>query len=333
MERIAVMSLRDKNLTRLKLERCRWFTNAMLEMTLQSQPRDIRRAWKGATSADQTAVKAPSQLRVWKRDEKTKEEIPLYNKATGEEIYEPVLEIDAALYPVDKSAPIKDHTLATAKGTPGAANNSVRFKWEQSYMDNLFIQVADKPGVDPGHPQLFVAASLGAPNKDIAEHTLALTRSIQDRGHRISRLTLDRGYNGNLGLEEFHIPMRELDVPLVVDYKKHQKGIQGGVHGTVQVEGAHYCPATPTDLLEASLQVDQKIIDWHTYQNRLAERAKYRVRPKEKPDANGKQPMMCPAYGPSATAECPIRAMHPKAQLLKDKKLAEKRRSKAIILK
>ncbi|WP_150307214.1 hypothetical protein [Planctomonas psychrotolerans] len=322
-ERAEVMSLRDKNMTKRKLERSRWFTNAMLEMTIKAQPRDIRRAWKGAISADQTTVKAPSQKKRWRRDEKTRQEVPKYNLKTREEIAKWVMEIDADLYPIDKSAEQKDHDAATAPSAPNAKKRSPGYKWELTYMANLFIQVAEQPGVAPGHPQLIIAASLGTPNKDTAEHTLAAIVSVKERGHHISRLTVDRGYNGGMKAEDFHIPMKAMNVPLVVDYKVTQKGIKGGKGGAIQVEGAHYCPATPKQLLEATPEMDQQLIDFHTYRARIEERRNYRLKPKEKPDEQGNQPMMCPAFGPTATVECPWREKHPKSSA----------KPKAVILK
>jgi len=324
-ERVQVLSLRDKNMTRLKLERNRWFTSAMLEMTIQSQPRHIRRAWKGAISGDQSSIKAPSQLRPWKKKDGV--EIPRYNATTREEIQRPVLEIDAGLYPVDKGAEIKDFDVATevpkseTKRTPKelaearakAKANSNFHAWELSYMANILIQVRDKP--DDNHPQLIIGASLGVPNKEVGEHTVAIIDSILDHGHKISRFTADRGYSGNVAKEDLHIQLKQRRIPFVMDYNTRQKGVQGQTHGALQVEGAHYCPATPMDLLDATVQMDEQIIDQPTYKARIEERRAYRVKPKEKPDEDGHYPVVCPAYGPGATIECPILRgkPHPKA--------------------
>jgi hypothetical protein len=42
-------------------------------------------------------------------------------------------------------------------------------------------------------------------------------------------------------------------------------------------------------------------------------RKAYRVRAKERPDADGHRPMMCPAVGPGATVECVLRDIHNKS--------------------
>jgi hypothetical protein len=309
-EREEIMTLRDRNNTRIKRERLDYFTNAMLEMTFQALPREYRRNWKGACSVDQTAVRAPSQQRRWRRDKKTKKEVPSFNKSTREEINRWVMELDADLYPVEKGTPVKDHSLATAPGEKDAKKWISPIRWELSYMANLVIQVGDKPGVNPGHPQLIIAASLGTPNKDVGQMTVSLMQSIQDRGHHVSRLTADRGYNGNTKPEDFVVPMKAMGIPLVVDYNKNQKGRNGGVGGTIQVEGAHYCPATPDTLLDATIDYDDQAIDFDEYVAKIDERALYRTKRKEKPDERGHYPMVCPAIGPSATVECPFRAKH-----------------------
>jgi hypothetical protein len=95
------------------------------------------------------------------------------------------------------------------------------------------------------------------------------------------------------------------------------------VKGFLSVEGAHYCPATPKLLLEATLDHDANTITNEDYAERIGERKYFQLRAKERPDANGNVPMMCPAHGPSATVECPIREAHPNAN----------KKSKARVLK
>jgi hypothetical protein len=139
-----------------------------------------------------------------------------------------------------------------------------------------------------------------------------------------------------------HLTFQQRGVPVVTDYKKHQKGISNGladtltvekvpktqpkkkkkktetgsgldkVKGFLSVEGAHYCPATPKRFTEATIDRDANTITNDDYAQLIGERKYYQLRPKERPDANGNVPMMCPAHGPSATVECPIRKADPK---------------------
>ena len=85
--------------------------------------------------------------------------------------------------------------------------------------------------------------------------------------------------------------------------KKGQLGSKGGVEF---IEGSRLCPGTPPELKMASVHHAQGKIDKQTYRIRIAERRAFQVRPKEKPDAKGRQPVSCPARGNSPTATCPI---------------------------
>lgn len=54
-----------------------------------------------------------------------------------------------------------------------------------------------------------------------------------ERGHKITRLTADRGYNGGMTTENFHLPIKERGIPLVVDYNTKQRGIKGQTAGAI----------------------------------------------------------------------------------------------------
>jgi hypothetical protein len=348
-EREQTFAARDPEVSRVKQARLVWFTNSLLEMTIQAQPRRLRRNMKGAMTVDQTNLRAPSPKGRWRKDVSGRE-IPRFNKKTGEEIIRKVMEIDADYVPIKNHAVVSAQSINptvsgksprkdTAKPAARANDKYAGPPLEWAYSANLIMNANHQPGVDGGHPQLFFAASLSTPNKAIGERTIELVDNILSRGHTISRFTADRGYGGNLTDEDYFLPLQKRGVPVVTDYKKHQKGITSGfgdpgaageikktrprksssassgldrVKGFLSVEGAHYCPATPKEFLDATLDRDAKRIDSETYAVRIQERKNLQLKPKERPDANGNVPMMCPAHGPSATVECPIRTAHPK---------------------
>jgi hypothetical protein len=280
-------------------ERLDWWSGAMLQMTFNIQDRKVRRAWGGSLSVDQTAIKAPSQRGRLKLDE-NKQEIPKYEAdGTEKQIY--VLEMEADWY-------LKKFT---SDGDSSATQHHPDFNW--AYMVDIVIQTASKPGVKAAHPLLALSVGVSKPNEDIGGTTVRAIKSIQDRGHHISRLTADLGYSGNLKAESYNVPLKAMGVPIVTDYKITQKGVQGEVGGALQVEGGHYCPSTPIGLLDASLEFSEGAIDRETWTARMKERKIYRVRAKERPDADGHRPMMCPAVGPGATVECALRDVHNKS--------------------
>ena len=307
-------TLAAQNLHRLKLERISWFTNSMLHMTFKAQPPRLQRRWKGGLSVDQTAVKTFSQAGPRKRD-KDGNEIPKFDKE-GVEIERWTSEVDAGYYP-SKPAP-----SSSRGGAPGISALTSQILSDVStrapkappldvaYMANITVMTkAVTDNVQPAsHPILVMGLSMAQPNKDIPGQTVRAVEAIAARGHDIHHLTFDRGYRG---AETLLKPLHALGVPVVMEFNDPQLGIKGGSGGAVHVEGQHYCPATPETLLEASRKYREKSIDWETWQNHLKERIAYEAHKVEKPDEKDRVPISCPALGPNATVDCPIRAKHP----------------------
>lgn len=139
---------------------------------------------------------------------------------------------------------------------------------------------------------------------------MQVLQSIADRGHTPGTVVADRLYFASLKPETLHIPVKEMGWDVITDYNSTGLGVKVGKAGAKQVEGRHYCAGTPKDLLNASVDAEAHKIDEETYQRRLEERTAFELRPKERPDSRGHVPMMCPAVGPNATLECPLRELH-----------------------
>ncbi|MEV7761972.1 hypothetical protein [Curtobacterium flaccumfaciens] len=212
-ERIKIESARDPVHTAVMRGRGLAVINALLETTWNAQPSMLRRQ-ELALAIDQTALRSTSQRSRWRRVNGVEQE--KYNRYTGEEIERPVLELEADLYPKERG---------TSKRDPDKRTNSVT-RWEMSWMATIVVDVSDVPGA-PRHlqpPQLARGFILDTPNKRIGESAVELVKNILARGHSVSRLTVDRGYNA-LNLDSFHRPLRRAGVPLVMDYLSRQKGI------------------------------------------------------------------------------------------------------------
>lgn len=128
----------------------------------------------------------------------------------------------------------------------------------------------------------------------------------------------DRAYEAGQKTEEYHEPLRQLGVEILTGYKggdddRTQRGPKGGYAGAILTEGEFFCCGTPKKLLTAARDHERGEIDEETMLTRMDERRQYRLRAKERPAADGSQPLMCPAYGPQATVECPLRQIHPKS--------------------
>lgn len=311
-EREAALAARTPEMQAKKAPRARQFTNAWLEMTLQALPQEYRDAWTGALTADQTAVKAPSQLMPWRRDHEIdgSPEVPNQWEVVDEngdvqliEAPRPVLEIDATPYPKDKSK--KDKTF---KGGD--------LSYELSFAANIMMMVTE-PGKRDVHPQLVMAASLHKFGRSVAEHTLAAVESIQERGYHPKQLTVDLGYSAGIAPVNFHLPLAKMGVQLISDYHRGQVGVSKAIPGgALLVEGLPVCPATPLDLRTATKDANERTItpvEWRAKKDRLK---KFALRPKEavNPD-DGSQPWMCPARGLSPTVKCVIVEMSKKAKV------------------
>jgi hypothetical protein len=74
-----------------------------------------------------------------------------------------------------------------------------------------------------------------------------------------------------------------------------------------------YCPGTRATLKTATKDNHDGIIDVKTYLARIAERRAFELHAKERPDASGKQPLRCPAFGDSPTVTCPLRELSKRA--------------------
>ena len=290
------------------------FTCALLQMTLEELPRSVRRNRSIALTVDQTAFSAVSQLAPWRR-----------NKSNGLEMFERyadmdpedpksevervVLEPQAGLYPREKGAAVKD-SADSKTWSPS--------DWLMAYMGNVVLGVHEYPDTDNSlaPPQLIMAASLGAPNKRIGEHTIALIDIILGRGASISRLSFDRGYS-QLTVEKFHRPLRERGIKVVKDYKGGksggQRGITNGFGGAHFVEGDWYCASTPRELLEATIRLDAGLITEEEWGRDIDTRQAYKLHIKDHAPNPTSVKYQCPALGDSATVDCPLRMMTKKA--------------------
>jgi hypothetical protein len=150
--------------------------------------------------------------------------------------------------------------------------------------------------------------TLNVPATALIPASLDAYKRIAEHGHPIGRATGDRGYAASAKAKDYQLPMRELGYEILTDYKSDQLGIDndGGYAGAIQVEGAHYCPGMPEGLVNATKWARAGGITNGEWRDRIDQRRRFALRPKEKPDSRGRQPMLCPARGPGATINCPI---------------------------
>ncbi|MFJ8550873.1 hypothetical protein [Streptomyces sp. NPDC093676] len=153
-------------------------------------------------------------------------------------------------------------------------------------------------------PVLVLGAALDKPGHRPAYNGLKILNRMDERGYRPGYLAGDRAYN-NSEPDEWQLPVRALGYKPVYDYRSDQLGKQAQTHGAILVEGRWYCPSMPEPLINATIDLGQERIDRETWIKRIAARRSYRIMPKENPDSDGYQRMMCPAE--AGKAQCPIK--------------------------
>ncbi|TFC48934.1 hypothetical protein [Cryobacterium shii] len=270
-----ILSLREAAVSQRKQLRLDWVCNALLEATLQLVPEAARDQWKGDLCVDATVV-------------------PAYGKrGAPRSKTHAAIEFDAGWY--------RRTSSHKETGDSSKAAKSV-FGWDLT----IAVQTNHDPKTLPGFPLLIAGIGFNIPGTALIHTARHIFESVTERGHPAGRATGDRGYYALAKSEDLQMPLRKLGYTVVTDYRDDQLGVKDGFAGSIQVEGALYCPSMPEGLVNATVLYRAKEIDATTWRKRIVERRQYMLRPKEKPDSKGRVPMMCPARGPGATVSCPL---------------------------
>jgi hypothetical protein len=269
---------RDPSEVQRREDRLNEFANGLVLVTWKLFPRDIRRQWKGNICVDATPVKA--------FDRGYSQKAPF------------AVEHDAAWY-------VRQGDHRDTGDKKGRVHSKYLFGWEAT----IVVATANDPKEVADFPLLATGMTFDKPGFNIAENAMTIIRSMREHGMPVGLAVGDRAYWPNAKEEKLQLPMRALGYTNVNDYKDEQLGVQAGHGGGIMVEGAWYCPSMPTPLVEASIDYRvKKSIDEAMWKKRIAARAPYMLHAKESPDADGHQPLRCPAVGASATVACPLRA-------------------------
>ncbi|MGW9032918.1 hypothetical protein ACWGQ5_55205 [Streptomyces sp. NPDC055722] len=200
-----------------------------------------------------------------------------------------------------------------ARSPERAKKTSLKKKYLYGYDVHLIVtRDAEHEGVllDDGTPSpeilpaLVLGVALDKPGHRPAYNGLKILNRMPERGYKPGYLAGDRGYN-NSEPDEWQLPIRALGYKPVYDYRSDQLGKQAQTHSAILVEGRWYCPSMPEPLFKATIDLHSERIDRETWIKPVAARRSYRIMPKENPDTDGYQRMMCPAQ--AGKAQCPIK--------------------------
>lgn len=278
---------RDDHECAVRRERAHQFTNALLRGTWMLLPRKVRREAVGDVAVDATVIKAPARGRGRRS---------MYASSDPE----------AGWYRRD--------------GNHDGGTSRAATKYQRRHDDLIWgREVHTAVTYGAGRPAIVIGASLDVPGKRLAENALRAVdaaTAIAKPGHFVS----DRAYLPGTKPEDLALPLRSRGFALVFDYDRSERdlGQQASNGGAILVEGQWYCPSMPEPLVNASIDFflrevsDPRRNESTTYAERLAQRQRYALHPKQKVDHEGYSRLACPAVGRFATVSCPRRESAPK---------------------
>ena len=308
----AVLDAHDEEREVLMKARADAFTEALLRMTFYEQPRRLRRASKNIDlSGDQTFLAPPTTKGYSKKTIAAR--IRAEAAGTVDKPTPGPVDPFAAWYAKHDDDARLDLKPGSKDATSPGSTAGTRTKLVWGWVANTTVRVdSEHPGAHR-FPGLAIATTLSMPNVGVSEEAVKLMRFSLDRGLPPGIFDADKQYFANATVERLHQPTADLGFTPSTEYRVDRLGVQGGKGGAEYIEGGVYCPGMPKGLKDASKDVHTGVIDVQTYLERIRQRKAFELHAKERPDANGKQPLSCPALGDSPTVTCPLRELAKKA--------------------
>lgn len=315
-----VRDAHDKERAQIARERLNQFTNALLLMTFNEQPRRIRRISKQLDiSFDQTVVRSPTLAKHYspkRLDAKVAEEKAAVESGDLDRII--ALSKTSTVDPFAgyhaKAESARSDLQPGSRDTTSPVKGSAKVDYVWGWEVNIAVRVDSEFPTDNRFPQIAVASTLSMPNVGVSEEAVELMRYSLATGLKPGLGDADKQYWANALPERLHNPARELGWTPSTEYRIDRLGPQGkknelGTKNGVEfIEGMRFCPGTPPNLKMASVDHEKKQngVDDAVYKIRIGERRAFQVHAKERPDSKGRQPVSCPARGNSPTVTCPI---------------------------
>jgi hypothetical protein len=180
------------------------------------------------------------------------------------------------------------------------ANNEMFF----GYYLQAVTAVRDESG--PEVPELARRIHLASCQHDPPAQIVPVIQRMHEHGIPISDLLVDSGYSYR-NPTTFALPIRTLGASLIMDLHPNDRGTHGTHHGATCHNGALYCPATPTTLLELSpLPRGASTEQTDAHDRQANELAHYKLSPITGYDPDCYHRVICPAA--QGKTRCPLRA-------------------------
>jgi hypothetical protein len=171
------------------------------------------------------------------------------------------------------------------------------------YQLQLLSTVKDERG--PDVPTLIRRMHIASCAHDPPAQIAPVIERMQQGGVAVSDLLCDSGYSYRQP-QTFALPMRKLGIQLIMDLHPNDRGPKGTHMGAIVNNGALYCPATPTSLLELSpFPPGASEYERAEHDQQCAELARYKLTRLTAPDQDGYHRAICPAA--AGKIRCPLR--------------------------
>jgi len=154
-------------------------------------------------------------------------------------------------------------------------------------------------------PELVRRIQIGSCDVDPPPALVPVLGRMAKSGIEIGDLLADSGY-AHRRPESWALPVRRLGARLVQDLHPHDRGPKGTHMGAILANGALYCPATPSALLELGpLARGASEAETAAHDQKAAELRRHRLAPLTTYDADGYHRVGCPAA--RGKLRCPLR--------------------------
>jgi hypothetical protein len=259
-----------------------WVCSQILHASFMAMPEPIRRQYRGSACIDATP------LRLFARGR------PRHHDFAS-------ADPDGGFY-----VRVGDHRDPddTVSGDPQDPKQKVVRKSMWAMDISLLVAVDDHPGDRQQFPALAVAMTTDRPGVDQAGAARRVMASFVHRGFRPRYLAGDNLYSA-AEASTFQTPARDVGFQLVLGYTKDHLGDQEAHDSGIRlIEGAPYCPAMPSDLVNATRDLREGRITQQQYAAFIQARVLYKMRTQQKPKDGLGERLCCPAAGPNPLVKC-----------------------------
>ena len=284
-EYVAILAARDPEDCARKQARLFELCNRLVEGSTLLMPRELRRRFKGNHALDAT-------------------KIPLNGKFGGPSREKPNAPHLSASF---------DGGWWVRQGDHGDNGSTSGGKGCWAIEAEIMTMLANKPGEPADTPLLINGVGFHKPGATKG-HGLRMVESLLDRGYPLDHFIADRAYLPNSVSEELQVPLAQLGVKLVFDYKRADRGKKASYEDLILVGGNWYINIMPTALVDAHALYredreragsDKTAIRAakELCRQRVAEREIYRMKPKGVRRPNGSRQYMYPDPSTYITAD------------------------------